>query len=389
MKKPALPSRKRTATISGTRRALWTRKQVAYKSADCGCPVDQPADLFPHADLDESIVDRFEVTTRRYAARSAVADAVRCLTYGELARLVARIAAASAQGLDGRPGPVAILLPLNVDFPAAMLGALAAGRGYVPLDPDDPIVRNRLIAAQSSAAAVISAGERADSARMLFPQLPVIDIDTIGDIALPEQVDSPAPDDLAFIIYTSGSTGVPKGVYQNHRNLLHIVMQMTDALGATEKDRVIAVRSPSSISATKEILLALLNGATVHMVSPRELRPVGLISEMQRRNITILRMTPTLLRSIAQVPNSKQDLVAVRMVQLSAERVEWSDFDLFRRLFSPDARLSVLLNSTEADAACWLVDEAARATPGRLPVGCAIPDRCLTIVDDDGRPAEA
>ena len=30
-----------------------------------------------------------------------------------------------------------------------------------------------------------------------------------------------APDDFAFLIYTSGATGQPKGVIQNHRNLLH------------------------------------------------------------------------------------------------------------------------------------------------------------------------
>ena len=46
----------------------------------------------------------------------------------------------------------AILLPRDVRFPAAMLGALSAGRGYVPLDVDNPIERNRQIAVRSGAA---------------------------------------------------------------------------------------------------------------------------------------------------------------------------------------------------------------------------------------------
>jgi amino acid adenylation domain-containing protein len=350
--------------------------------------VDRPFEPFPRAALQGSIVDRFDVVRRRYATRTAVADAVRCLTYAELARLVARTAAATVQAVVNRPGPVAILLPRNVNFPAAMLGAFAAGRGFVPLDPGDPIARNRLIATQSGAAAVILAGNLTDPVRTLFPNLPIIDIDAVGDIAMSEPVVRPAPDDLAFVIYTSGSTGLPKGVYLNHRNLLHIVMQMTNSLQVNEEDRVLAVRSPGTVSSTKEVLLAILNGACVHMVSPLELHPTGLVSEIQRRSITILRMAPTLLRCIADVPNANQRLASVRMVQLSGERAEWSDFDIFRRSFGPNAQFAVMLNSTEGEAASWIVDEALRPTADRLPVGYAVPDCCLSIVDDNGRPVK-
>ena len=81
---------------------------------DHGGPVDRLFEPFPESALETSIVDRFEATARRYAARVAVADTVRRLTYAELAHLVTRIAAATAQAVADRPGPVAILLPLSL-----------------------------------------------------------------------------------------------------------------------------------------------------------------------------------------------------------------------------------------------------------------------------------
>ena len=39
-----------------------------------------------------------------------------------------------------------------------MLGVLATGRGFVPLDASSPTERNRLIAEQSGAATVVSGG---------------------------------------------------------------------------------------------------------------------------------------------------------------------------------------------------------------------------------------
>jgi non-ribosomal peptide synthetase component F len=109
-----------------------------------GGPVDRPFEPFPHSALAASITERFEATARRFSTRVAVSDGVRQLTYSELAILVDRIADATAAAVADRAGPVAILLPRNVHFPAAMLGVLAAGRGCVPLDASNPRERNAI-----------------------------------------------------------------------------------------------------------------------------------------------------------------------------------------------------------------------------------------------------
>ena len=336
----------------------------------------------PASVLAGSIIDRFEEIVCRHSARPAVSDARCDLSYAELARIVERIAAATGAAAQG-PGPVAIVLPNGAYFPAAVLGALASGRGYVPLDTSEAMERNRFIAVQSGAAAVISIGELADRLRELFPQhLPVLMIDSLGESSKANCPRS-GPEDLSCIIYTSGSTGVPKGAYHSHRTLLHIIMQITNCLYVNAEDRLLNATAPSFVGATKNIFSALLNGASVHMLPP--LRPGGLVNEIQGRGITMLRVSPALVRRIAEVLHPHQLLESVRLVELSAERAEWSDLDICRQVFRPDTVLATQLTSTEGDATRWIVD-AALCVPGEpLPVGHIIPDRFLTIVDDDSR----
>lgn len=329
-----------------------------------------------------SIIDRFEEIVCRYSARPAVSDATGDLNYAELARLVEQIAAATAAAAQG-PGPVAILLPNGAYFPAAVLGALASGRGYVPLDPTQPMERNRFIAVQSAAAIAISVRDFGEQLRELFPQhFPVVMVDSLGETS---KAKSPrvGPEALSCIIYTSGSTGVPKGVYHSHRTLLHIIMQITNCLLVNPEDRLLNATAPSFIGATKNIFSALLSGASVHMLPP--LRPGGLINEIQERGITMLRVSPTLVRRIGEVLQPHQLLSNVRLVELSAERADWSDVDICRRLFGPDTVLATQLTSTEADATRWIVDPSLRVPGEPLPVGHTIPDRFLSIVDDHDR----
>src|SRR5712672_160558 len=247
---------------------------------DHGGPVDRPFESFPASALERSIVDRFDAIARRFAPRLAVADCIRQLTYAELAALAGRVAAAITSVVGDRPGPIAILLARDVYFPAAMLGVLACGRGYVPLDLSNPIARNQLIATQSGAAAVVSAGALAGSVRALFPkELPVIDIATVGEGGTLRPDLRPGPEDLAFIVYTSGSTGKPKGVYHSHRNLLHDVMQQTNTMHLNPDDRVAMLHSPSIIGGSREIFMSLLNGASLHLLSPQDLQAAGLVRE--------------------------------------------------------------------------------------------------------------
>ena len=145
-----------------------TGSEVVDLPLDYGGPIDQPFEPFTDTVLEGSIIDRFDTVALRFASRVAIQDAKVSLTYADLAVLVERIAAATRAAIEDHPGPVALLLPAEAQFPAAMLGVLASGRAYIPLDASFPIERNRLIASKSGACAVLSSGDLVVDARTLF-----------------------------------------------------------------------------------------------------------------------------------------------------------------------------------------------------------------------------
>jgi amino acid adenylation domain-containing protein len=334
-----------------------------------------------------SVIERFDAIARRYAERVAVRDEARSLTYAELAGEYRRIAAAIA-ALAADSGPVAVLLGHEARYPAAILGVLAAGRVCVPLDADHPAERNARIAAHSGASIVLSTAKLLATARDLFPVgLPVIDLDhpDAGDCAAPER--APAPDDIACVIYTSGSTGAPKGVFQNHRGLLQDAMEAARSADASCNDRIALFYPPSVIAGLRTMLSGLMSGAALEVLPPRLFGRTALTAQIRARAITQLRSSPTLFRHLADALPAGACFDDVRLVTLGGERVDWSDFDVFRRACPPHAELTVHLGATE----CWTlhtewkVDPSARASCPRLPVGRAIAGRRVDVVGADGK----
>ncbi|HEX6010967.1 MAG TPA: AMP-binding protein [Geminicoccaceae bacterium] len=179
-----------------------------------------PADgWIPFGDVEQAIPTRFALQVRRHADRPAVRMGAACLSYRELAARAYRIAHAILARRGDREEPVALLLEQGPGLVAAVLGALAAGKIYVPLDPAHPPERNRRALADAEPALLLASSAEAGRARAWMSRDDaVLDLGAL-DPGLPRT--DPRlelkPDRLAYIFYTSGSTGRPKGVTDCHR----------------------------------------------------------------------------------------------------------------------------------------------------------------------------
>ncbi len=359
--------------------------EIAMLPLDHDCATDLPFDSFPETALDGSITDRFDAIVARYPRRPAVSDDTSSLSYADLSLLVGRIAAIIGAATADRPGQVAILLRNEARYAAAMLGILAAGRAFVPLNSDDPAERNDLIVAHAGVAALLSAGDLAAGMRAVLPDnIPIFDLEALGDCPSLSGAARARPDDLAYITYTSGSTGRPKGVHRHHRSLLHYIWQLTNTMRLGPADRLVAFNSPNLTLNLINAFCSLLNGASLHCLPPTDLSPAALAEKLRACGVTVVWSVPRLFRYLVEALPPGQRFETLRLVSLAGDRVDWDDIEMVWRAGAEHVRVRVGFSSTEGGAhAQWIVDEALRGTSLRLPVGRAPPGQRLMLLDDN------
>lgn len=344
---------------------------------------------FEREEVEGSIGARFRRVAHRFPDRAAVREAQRVTTYAELSASAGRIARGLTERLAAEPGPVVLLCDAGASLFAAMLGALEAGRFYVPLDPGLPPARLAAILRTLDAAAVVAGEPWIDLARRLAvsePVLPIAELDA-GPPA-PAPAARVLPDDLAYVLFTSGSTGVPKGVMQSHRNLLHNARKLATGLAIRADDRLTLLSSPSFGASVSSIYGALLTGACV---CPYALAGDGLrrLPEfLSRERITILHSVPSVFRCFSWTLDGREDLSALRVVKLGGEAVLASDFELYGNRFPRRCVFHVGLGATEMHVIRqWFADHDT-PWPGASPLGHAVDETEVVLLDDAGRPAE-
>ncbi len=355
---------------------------------DRDCTSDLPFEPFPETALDGSITDQFEAIVARYPRRPAVSDDTRSLSYADLSLLAGRIAAAIGAATTDRPGQVAILLRNEARYAAAMLGVLAAGRAFVPLNADHPAERNQLIVAHAGAVALVTTGALAGDMHGFLPDdVPIVDLDALAAYPPLQGTARARPDDLAYIPYTSGSTGRPKGVERHHRSLLHYALQATNAMRIGSADRMVAFNSPSVTEGLIIAFSSLLNGASLHCLPPTDLAPAALVEKLRACGVTVHWSVPRLFRHLVDALPPGERFDTLRLVRLAGDRADWGDVDVVRRGCAPHVTILVGFGSTEAGVhAQWVVDETLRGTGVRMPVGGPPPGQRLVLLDDNGDP---
>ena len=208
-----------------------TNKQSSFVS----CPGARitpanPFSKFSRDDIEQSIPSRFQQIVKRYPSRIAVKVDQGAITYGTLNKMANRIAHALRSHSGSGSESVALLVKNDARTIAAILGIMKAGKIYVPLDVRfHPLGQSSFFEIPTPKFCSLEATDRMakswlDSAHVL------IDFESLGNgLSDCDPEDMVSPDALSQILYTSGTTGHPKGVMDNHRNMLHYVMRLGNA----------------------------------------------------------------------------------------------------------------------------------------------------------------
>ena len=100
-------------------------------------------------------------------------------------------------------------------------------------------------------------------------------------------------------MYTSGSTGEPKGVIQNHRNILHKVFTHTQDYRICAEDRLSLFCSHSFSASVRCIFGALLNGAALVVYDVKRQGFTQVAKRIIEDRVTLYFSFPTLFRELA------------------------------------------------------------------------------------------
>jgi len=340
---------------------------------------------FPIEDVETSIPARFEKIARMYPDRNALTFKDRTFSYKELNEAANRVAWAVAKICGDKNEPVAVLLEQGAMAVVAIFGVLKAGGIYAPLDTDFPSRRLNTLLEDSTAAVILTNSRNLPLAETLAAnRATLLNIDDLG--LSTENLELPLrPTTLAAIIYTSGSSGQPKGIIQDHRNLLHLVMRSTNFYRLSPHDRIALLRSFSVSGGTLHMLNALLNGAEL---LPFDLKQEGLTNLAKwliEAQITTCSLTPRTLRHLTEALNENESLSKLRRITLSGEPLYNTEMEACRKYFSPDCVFVNSLGATEIPfAAQYVIDNQVLPERSLVPVGFPATDIEIRLVQENG-----
>ena len=335
------------------------------------------------------IVAGLLAAAQAFPHNSAVVHGDQEVTYAELVRRIR----ATAALLGPEPGPVGVLTDRSPATVVALLGILAAGGTYCPVDPAFPAARQQALLDAAGCTRVIVARsgaptpEGAEAVRLPDPD---------PDGPDPELPELPADDRPAYTLFTSGSTGRPKPVLTPRRAIAASVDSLRELFDLTPSDRVLQFASLNWDTCFEEILPALTTGATLvfHDEAYTGSLP-RLIRAATAARVTLLDL-PTafwheLVRHLAENDERLPD--SVRTVVIGGEAVSPARLAEWRALGADGVRLINTYGCTETTLITHAVDLHGPEAPGpgawwgehdRVPIGRSLPH----VTEDIGADGE-
>ena len=319
----------------------------------------------------------------------------RRMTWREVARQSAQIAAGLQKLGLKRGDRIAMLLGNRVEFVLTMLGAAHAGLVTVLLSTRQQKPEIAYVLTDCGARLLIHEAALADrlpDARDIpdvTHRIPVDDdarVSRFSELAENAPLASPVEvgeNDTAMILYTSGTTGRPKGAMLAHCNIIHSAMVFTSCLKLTAADRSIAAVPLGHVTGVVANIMTMVRcaGALIIMV---EFKAAEYLKMAARERVTYTVMVPAMYNLCLLQPDfDSYDLSSWRIGGFGGAPMPIATIEKLGAKI-PGLKLANCYGATETTSPSTMM-------PGELTashidsVGLPCPGAQIVVTDADGR----
>lgn len=360
-------------TWTRTREQLVPREQLAARAAVNETSAPVPATLL-HAGF-------FARAAARPDAVAVIADD-RTLDYGTLAAYACRLGHHLRE-----PGRiVAVVMEKGWEQVAAVLGVLAAGAAYLPLDPGLPAARLYDLLGRAAARVVVTQAHLRE--RLHVPH--GVRVVCLHDPEVAAEPSTPLPPrshptDLAYVIFTSGSSGEPKGVMIDHRGAVNTIADVNRRFAVGPEDRVLALSALGFDLSVYDVFGVLAAGGAIVMPHGGELHePARWAARVAEHHVSVWNTVPALMSVLMDYAEGERaaQLASLRLVLLSGD---WIPLRLPAQVQALPGRPAVISLGGATEASIWSIAHPVDAVDPQwtsIPYGRPLANQTIHVLDD-------
>jgi amino acid adenylation domain-containing protein len=335
---------------------------------------------------DELLHHYFAAQVAQRPHQPAVISPGRTLSYEELYKRSNQVGHWLRQR-NARPNSlVAVVMEKGWEQVAGVLGVLASGAAYLPIDAALPKERISYLLEHGQVSLVLTQSwhDRMIEWPANIQRLCVDQADQLGLNESPLNTIQ-GSEDLAYVIYTSGSTGLPKGVMIDHRGAVNTILDVNQRFGVKPEDRVLAMSALNFDLSVYDVFGLLAAGGT--MVMPEafsERNPEHWAEVMIKHGVTMWNTVPALMQMLVEYLAGRSEKLpdSLRLVMMSGD---WIPTDLPDRIKGMGAMVKVVSLGGATEASIWsILYPIERVEPAwtSIPYGRPMANQNFHVLND-------